>query len=302
MSLLRNLLKAQGQNVPVREGDIPPLSLVQAPAAELPVNFLKDELDAQDRLMETSRIGGTADGYTHVSSLVTACARREVLAPMLTDAQKAQVATGGHRLMWEYGRVAEKHIRTQMIARKGQHVYGRWECACGKEHIVGTKPSKRCVSCRGQLDIYKEQPVRDEERMIVGNPDMPLILNGDLVITEIKSMNKSQWTDLEAPLGDHVLQAAMYRAMYENNGWKVHPKVIILYAVKEFTFGSPYKEFHIDCTRVGVETNVALVYEAAEDILRHREAGTYPRRTVCHSPNSPIARQCPAQGLCFNMD
>jgi hypothetical protein len=291
MTLLRNLTS----RAMTSRADVTPVQ----PTPGLAENFLKERIDARDRAPDRSRVGGT-DGYAHVSSLVAACARREILAPLLTEEARAQTLTGGHRLMWAYGRTAEKHIRDQFISTH-HDVYGQWECSCGAAQHVGIRADGLCTTCGTGLYNYREQPVRDERRRIVGNPDMPFMLGGKMVVTEIKSMNKEQWNNLTSPLGDHIAQAATYRSIFKTNGFAVHDEVIIFYAVKEFKYGSPYKEFHVDCTSTTVESIVAGINAAAEEIVAHREAGTRPPRTVCASSTSTLAKNCPAVGLCFSL-
>lgn len=245
---------------------------------ELP--SVKDLLDAQDRLPERERVGGNAEGYMHMSSLIATCSRKEILAAQHSGTEQYRNVTGGHRLVWAYGRAAEKHVRGQFIAATGGNLYGRWKCVCGHTEALGWGTDiigMSCNRCTGPVEHYHEEPIYDHERKIVGNADMPFSVGNDwLVIGECKSMNKVDWDKLEAPLNDHVLQAATYRRLYQNAGWKVHDKVVVLYAVKEFKFGSPYKEFHVDVSSGMMETQVDDILALGEEIAVARAARSIP--------------------------
>lgn len=283
--------------------NLPHSSAVLEEMPEIP--SVKDLLDAQDRLPERNRVGGNAEGYMHMSSLIATCARKEILAAQHAGMEVFNNVTGGHRLVWAYGRAAEKHVRGQFIAATGGNLYGRWKCVCGHTEALGWGTDIHhltCNRCTGPVEHYHEEPIYDHERKIVGNSDMPFTVGNDwLVIGECKSMNKVDWDKLTAPLNDHVLQAATYRRLYQNAGWKVHDKVVVLYAVKEFKFGSPYKEFHVDVSSGMMETQVDDILAMAEEIAAARATRSIPPRTICGSSQNPIAKQCPMASLCFNL-
>jgi len=310
--LLRNL---QNRLRPTPHQDVVPQDLQEtmsrklyAPAAEaMPaLPSIKAVLDQQDRIPDVSRVGGNEEGYMHVSSLINVCTRREVLQAEHAAAPAFNQVTGAHRLVWAYGRAAEKHVRdtyARGAEERGEaRLWGRWECVCGTTHNVGVPSAIRCDVCTHLLTEYKEVAVKDETRKLVGNPDMPLALADDwFVIGEVKSMNAEEWKTLEAPKPDHILQAGTYRRIRHDQGWKMHSHIIVLYAVKEFRFGSPYKEFTVDVTTGVIASQIDGLLDAAEEIASARRNGIIPPRTVCQSASNPVAKKCPTVGLCFNL-
>lgn len=267
---------------------------------ELKRNLVKEVLDGQDRIPERDRrLGGT--GYVHVSSLIGMCARRQVLAG-LHERTVQESVTGGHRVMWALGKAAEKHARQQLIAGWGyQSVFGRWECRCGALETRGYHDSRRrCERCGESANTYEELTLFDHTHRIVGNPDLLFRDHGFFVPLECKSMTGEQFKELREPKPDHIHQAIMYRHLLEANGFPAHDEAIILYVNKNFMFGSPYKEFHVN-TRS--PANEALIARSLEEAARVRDGfreGVPPPRLMCDSVHHPEAKKCPLVGLCFN--
>lgn len=272
--------------------------LVRMP--DIPDNYLIKTLDVMDKKPETSRIG--KPGYTHVSSLIGGCVRQYVLATRF-NVKILESVTGGHRVMWKIGRAVETHVRDSFLEGTGrQGVYGRWKCQCGKVDHLGLYPSRGC-NCQNEPLKYVEPVLLDEEAKIIGSPDMTLILgNFFFVPVEVKSMNKDDFDDLTAPLPDHIAQAASYRRLYQLQGRRVHDKVIIIYTKKEFKWGSPYKEFHVDCTTDLVQGIVNTMVDKATSIATSVAASVTPERHICQSAANPIAKRCPVAHLCFGMN
>lgn len=285
-------LQQTNDNVPTA-----PSGLVRMP--DIPDNYLKTTLDIMDKRPEKSRIG--KPGYTHVSSLIGGCVRQYTLATRFNTEIRESV-TGGHRVMWKIGRAVEAHVRDSFIEGQGNRgVYGRWKCRCGRVNHLGLYPSRGC-NCQNEPLKYFEPELTDEENKIIGSPDMTLIFgNYFFVPVEVKSMNKDDFDALETPLPDHIAQAASYRRLYALSGKRVHDQVIIIYTKKDFKWGSPYKEFKVDCTAEVVENIVSDMVRKAATIARSAQGGNLPERSICQSASNPKAKACPVAHLCFNM-
>lgn len=266
----------------------------------IPERLVSSALDQYDKRPQKSRI--STPGYTHVSSLIGACVRQHALAKRF-EIEHLETVTGGHRVMWEIGRAVERHARSGFIeSREARDVYGDWRCRCKQASHIGFRPDRTCFACCEPLDQYHEPVLRDEDNRIIGSPDMTVVLGSYYYLpVEIKSMNKEQFDKLEAPLMDHINQAAMYRYLYKLAGFAVHDKVIIHYTKKEFQWGSPYKEFHVDCTAPAIETMVDMTIDTARRIALAVEHGTAPARTICQSPTNSKAKACPVAHLCFSL-
>lgn len=271
-----------------------PAPLVLAP------DFLRQTLDQQDRVPERTRT--SIPGYMHVSSLTNMICPRQYAILIREDRPVFRSVTGGHRVMWNIGRSVETHIRTQYLrGTRRAGVFGKWACPCGDTVRQGFfAKDHRCPNCNKIASVYGEFTLFDHDAKIVGNPDMLVEVQKRFVVVEIKSMTSKQWEDLKNPLGDHIFQAGMYRHMLALNGYQAHTHVAFLYCTKDFKWGSPYKEFHVDVT---TPERVRL-FENARDYARmlagHAAAGTLPPRERCQTTTSKEAQTCPVLASCFN--
>jgi hypothetical protein len=291
----RNLLNnLSGRVLNPRQPQLPNLP------APLPSDLVCSVLDAQDTVPERDR--SSQPGYMHVSSLTDMMCPRRYAILVREERPIYRSVTGGHRVMWNIGRSVEAHIRTQYLrGTRRRGVFGKWACPCGEEERMGFYAAdRRCGTCNKPLSVYRELALFDHDAKIVGNPDMLLDYAERLVVVEIKSMNAKQWDEIKNPLGNHVFQAGMYRHLLALNGYQTHNQVSILYCTKDFKWGSPYKEFHVDVT---TPERVRL-FENARDYARmlagHAAAGTLPPRERCDTTTSKEAQSCPVVASCFN--
>lgn len=268
----------------------------------LPERFVTSIVDQMDRIPENIRVA--TSGYTHVSALTSFCGRRSLLMQQ-QDRQSLRSVTGGERVMWRIGRAVESHIREQYLAaRNNQNVLGRWTCLCGKALHVGLhNSSSRCNDCNSPLNVYGEFTLRDEEAKIVGNPDLLILHESSVVVSEIKSMKKDQWELLTAPLPDHVFQAGMYHDLLKRQAarYRVHSTGVFIYCTKDYKHGSPYKEFHVDFTKPSLVAIREMIRNSVLDALHAQQTQDLVPRTVCASPNCAMAKACPVATVCFNL-
>jgi hypothetical protein len=266
----------------------------------IPDNYIKETVGRMDSTPEQSRLNHP--GYTHVSSLIGVCTRQYALAARF-ETQAVERVTGGHRVMWKIGKALEYHVRTQFIKGQGRMgIYGVWRCDCKRVEHLGMFPSRRCATCGGEATNYGEPVLHDDDNMIVGSPDLTFLVGRYFFVpTELKSMNKDDWNALEAPLPDHICQAAMYRYLFQKKNFLVHDNIKFVYTTKDFKFGDPYKEYQIDCTQPSIVATVASMVETARAIKVANESRVLPPRQVCRSQGNSRAKSCPVAHLCFNM-
>jgi hypothetical protein len=265
----------------------------------LPEKYLTEVLDAADRVPEKTR--AALPGYTHVSSLLGLCPRQLVLMRR-EDRPLFNSVTGGHRVMWRIGRAVETHIRDQFVtARRRRGIIGQWKCRCEETVRVGFHQSVVCPKCNGSTDNYHELPLFNHAAKVVGNPDLLIENNGAVVVVEIKSMNADQFGEITSPIGNHVFQAGMYHDLLPGMGYRPHKQVVIIYCTKQFKYGSPYKEYHVDVTTPALRADRESAVEGAAEVAQAMDADTLPPRTLCSGPTSSMARTCPVVTTCMNL-
>lgn len=265
----------------------------------LPSGLLRSVLDMRDAIPNPSRAG--RPGFVHASALISLCPRQQTLMVESGMTVEERI-TGAHRVMWRIGRAVEDHVRTQLIDGLVGRTLGLWTCRCHspREH-KGFKPraSVKCHNCNGVLDQYNELTLFDVVNHVSGNPDLVLCQDESYISVEIKSMVKHQWDDLRAPLPNHVIQVAAYRHLLRTNGYPVHSDVALIYCAKDFAWGSPYKEYHVNVSTAEMESTMDSLFDNAREYVQNLRAGTLPERRMCTDPRSSIARKCPVSGPCF---
>ena len=240
-------------------------------------------------------------GYTHVSQLIGFCGRRQALQQ---ETGGTQYPRSGDRIVWAIGKAVEKHVRDSIInARKFHDLLGDWECLCGDSRYSGLYDREYpvCRKCGTPVNRYAELQLMDHEYKVKGSPDLVLVESLGLLPVEIKSMAGNHFKELEAPKPDHVIQAAAYRQILSNQGYAVHPKVILFYTNKQYQYmpNRVYKEFHVQVDGSRWESQVQEAFatnlENRERILR----GELPER-VCENERSILAKDCPVWAACFS--
>lgn len=272
-----------------------------ARAASIQSGVLTALLNKQDAAPETSRDLAGSD-YLHWSSLLRGLCLRQI---RFADADPAHAhvnrVQGAMRIVWAIGRAVEHHIRTQYMAlvhREG--VLGKWECVCGETSVteVYRHDFASCPLCGNKPDVYKEMQVQCDIVRIKGHPDLLIYLGGKLYVLEIKSINDREYKELKAAKPDHVYQGMGYRRMLKLMGYNVADEIIVIYATKDYKFGSPYHDFVVPVTDA-TERVLDGLWKKAGELRKHRDAGTRPPRTECRDTSSPMAKDCPFLGDCF---
>lgn len=266
--------------------------------ARLAPNMITTIIEAQDRIPDRGRI---SDEYMHLSSLIGACPRAQVIARD-TGMEIRSSVTGPMRIMWKIGRAVETHIRDSYInAVNYEGVYGRWRCDCHYTQYTGLFDADydACHRCGYQPRFYEELTVFDDDANIGGNPDLALLIAQKYLIIEIKSMNKEGFDALERPVPDHVLQAGGYRRLYERMGLPVHDEVVIIYVRKDYNPRvRPYKEMRVNLARdTAVQVSLDLMWDHARAI-KFGTLQDLPAR-ICDEPQHTRACNCFCVVDCF---
>ncbi len=263
------------EHTPLAERYVEPTNLEQ-PSPVLPQEWVTGVTLAQDAIPRQSR--PSEDSMLHVSSLVDLCPRQYALARQMNVTMYRPVRAQD-RVIWTMGLAAEDHVVRQFTA------------------------------AHGETHMFRDQTFFVEELNLVGRPDAGIqVAQRCWAMLEVKSMNRPDFEALEAPLADHVIQAALYRWMMNNGGCPAmpghyaHTHVILLYVCKDFTWrGDPYKEFHVDCTSERVVYQVEVALDLAEDLVDAMSATRIPPRVQCEDEECSRAKACPVAHLCFSM-
>lgn len=293
---LANRISTSAEDVGQR---VEPLTGAMHPVAPAPSStFIKDLLDAQDQSPDRRRVG--MSGSIHVSSLIGFCPRAHAIHRLYQAGQYVmQSVTGGHRLVWAIGRSVEHHIREQIIADRRSTVYGVWTCRCGASRHEGFPTDRQCGRCQHGLTHYGELTLEDTEAGVIGNPDILLLVNNALMAVEIKSITKDDWEALTAPKGDHIFQAGWYVRLLRQLGHRVHAQTHVIYARKEFKWGSPYKELVFDATAGYIEDMLTESRELAITAHAAVASGVLPAR-ICPTHDCARAKKCTVTVPCFS--
>lgn len=249
----------------------------------------------------------------HVSTAIDLCARQLYYLQQQPEYQVE--VTSEEVVLWGLGRAVESILRERIIDIFGQqNIYGRWKCLCGKTELVGfgvNPQNYKCRFCNHSVVTTFDEWAITANGLIVGNPDMLLNLDGQLVITEFKSMSGPLFKTLEAPNQAHVLQVYCYFRILKDHygdffkgmGVSISNTPEIIYVSKDYNKyrkTNNIKSFKLDfnesTTRYGWAKDV---YDKAFTDIKLVVQGHKPDRTKCDTANCERAKKCPVAVRCF---
>ncbi len=242
----------------------------------LPGDFVKSMCDVQDNIPEISRLQttGNGDDLIHATALIGMCVRQYTLASKYGVDHK-RTNHGGDRVTWSMGLAAEAHVVKQV---KAYH---------GKDNVI-----------TGLVGV-------DEDLGVVYRPDMVIrVANRLVVVAEVKMMNAEDWTSLEEPLADHVLQVALYReliARQDTHEMTPHVIVVLLYVSRTYVWGSPYKEFHVNTDMPHVQNMLSTALRLARQLKQANVEGRVHGHRVCPTPDCQQSKDCAVSTMCWNL-
>lgn len=239
--------------------------------------------------------------YMHASDLIYRCTRAMALSDKLRIPFTPEIVYDGRGLTFAQGRAIQDYVTSRLKTNAATKLYGQWRCFCGTRTHVGTfDTAKRlppCEKCDGAVVHYHEIVIHNEMYKLVGAVDLLLIENGALYVIECKSINKKDWDELRRPIPDHAIQTLLYWFLLREAGYSLNEWASILYVVKEFKIGSPYKEFPIN-----IEEQIHRLDDYLEDAKKLKAARKrkgLPPRITCATINSPAAKKCSFAVQCF---
>jgi len=242
--------------------------------------------------------------YLHVSDLVGKCMRKIALSIRTGVSMPSEPLFDSLGITFAQGNAIHEYVRDRAAIVSSEYLYGNWHCLCKTEQFMGTHRESRkkpkCEKCGTGLDTYDELVVKNEDVKVTGAVDMPFLINDYFYLSEIKSISKGQWDVLNRAKPDHVIQVLMYWWLMKEAGYKLYDQISVLYAVKEYVFKNPYKEFVITPSEHIHRLEDYL--QEARELKVSREGGDLPKRTSCPKENCPTAKKCNLSTVCFTME
>ncbi len=288
----------------------PPTASHRDTVGPMPEEFISKAVSAVDMTPQSHR---SEDQYTHVSTLLYRPCPRSAALTKRFDTQTPDPVLVGQKVICALGRAAEEHVRKSLAVGCPEHIWGDWECSCGRKQFTGTlkeslDSDEGCLTCGYQCNRYKEHTLIDEDREVIGNPDIFMLFDSVFTVTENKSVNSKGFAELkeaEEPKADNALQALYYRRIASRKGMPVTDFAVVLYVHKEWVWGkTPYLEFRVYEDDKGYEVALNQMDEMAGrfKIVRHDQSEEMPERlSVCSQPTDPRAKECTNCSLCFSV-
>lgn len=271
----------------------------------------------EDRKPEGGRAGSDiihASSFCHTPK----CARFIVLSKAMREAGVTftEPIFGSMKLVWSYGRAAEKHVRDTLLRDEGMRAraYGMWRCMCRQTFTRGHLPAApaRCPHCGTKADRYGEVTLDDPKHNISGNPDLILreLNSSAYAVWEIKSMKPDTkgehqgFKDLKAPLPLHVEQGAHYVRLARLEGLPVIRKPVVLYVAKQFCRDNWYKPLiPSDPLMAQAEADVTTALDAAKGAVEGLRLGVIPDRLPkCAADRTCMSKKCQTWAECMAHD
>ena len=212
----------------------------------------------------------------------------------------------GAELLFAFGNTVHELVRNKFMQRSefGKWAFGNWRCPCNQlQYEYRTQPpaSSLCKACGKPAHIYEEIDLVDGNLRIFGHPDFLVFYNGVYYLYEIKTIERADidFNSLDAPLGDHVLQASFYYWMLRTMGFKVHPVIRFIYvdrSTKKMFGGNIYKEFAVK--RSDRERMFPFIRKAMR-LKKDFDANRVPKR-ICPNSKCTRAKSCDLVVECFS--
>lgn len=242
--------------------------------------------------------------YMHVSDLIYRCTRAMALSDKLRIPFTPEIVFDGRGLTFAQGRAIQDYVTGRLKTNAAEKLYGMWRCFCEVCEHVGTFETARrlpkCRKCDGAVIHYNEIVVHNEMYKVVGAIDLLLVENAALYAIECKSINKKDWLELKRPIPDHLIQLLLYWYLLREAGYSLNEWASVLYVMKEFKIGSPYKEFPVN-VREQIDTHGRIddYLNDAKKLKQARKRKGLPPRITCATINSPLAKKCNFAIQCF---
>ncbi len=216
-------------------------------------------------------------------------------------------------ITFEYGRFIQDKINNEWLV---DIMVGDWVCGvCGTQAETGKRPKIKC-SCGYKKWQYKELNFVSEDCGISGGVDILLDTGvGKFTVVELKTIDKDQFKDLNAPKAEHRQRTNLYLRLIKESKHPIAPFIdtksaIILYVsksygfldhtIKEYPFKddlfSPFKQFQIKAEHEAVDS----ICNLAKQVFTFRKGLTPIPEKICNSILDKRAKVCCCSKDCFS--
>lgn len=183
---------------------------------------------------------------------------------------------------------------------------GRWCCVQCHQITGFIKHPGKCPFCKANRLEYREEVFQHKSLLVSGSIDVIVNLNKEKhTIVEVKSIDKDQFKDLKAPLGEHRVRSMMYLDLVATSGNPIAGAIDtsearILYVSKGYgakTDGkiTPFKEYRVPANPNALKP----YYSKAAEVVKWRTEGILPKG-VCPNSYSGRVKQCACAHECWS--
>jgi hypothetical protein len=266
-------------------------------------------LDLLDRNLSGMR-SARSHKTIHVSDLTkdkAFCPREFALLDVLKRKPKADYINTAQQVAFDNGKALHDLVRNVWLENE---VVGSWKCLfCSTVIPFSKKPKGFCGNCNRKHWIYEEEVFVDSETKVSGSIDFFLDFGlGRHVPCECKSIDKDQFAELKAPVGDHRARSQIYLYVISKSGRPEIPKIEttharILYVSKGYGKKSevlgkilPFKEFVIERN-----DSMAMAYlKTVKPLAAFREGKGKMPSGICVTGLEKRAKICSCVKECFS--
>jgi hypothetical protein len=282
-----------------------------------PRSLIADTLNNRTRDYHRGHIDDDTVPRLHVSSLIKSgtadffCPREFVLRHMERRGTSGNALPPKFALLFAVGNFYGGYIVQQFIERNpeyGQFAWGDWRCICGHTKAYQTTRAAIdgmvCNQCAHPVEIYVETDLFSPDKTVVGHADLILFVDGIFYIYEFKTIDRADivFKNINAPLGDHLLQASNYFYMLREQmkgKHRVSKNIRFVYVDRSmagiFT-ENPFRE--VEAVAVQAD-RLERIYNTAKLCHTSIKKGILPER-LCNAIDCSRAKQCTVAVSCFN--
>ena len=241
------------------------------------------------------------------------CPRRWALFDLLDKDPPMETVSTAMDVTFRMGKMAETLLVEEWA---GEAVVGNWRCRyCGDSRTMVPKPSGYCQSVGGAWPTtrkhwweYRQMVVDAPEYGLHGGIDALFNLGSpQLVVTEIKTLNPTDFESIVTPLPEHRLRTNLYLRILDDSHHPYKEKINLLEARVLYIsrgYGKlnpawneilPFKEFVVKRN----DADLTEFLARAKRLQVFRTVGLMPTG-ICSTALDKIAKQCSVATQCFS--
>lgn len=284
------------------------------PPLTLPDGLIADTLNNRARRSERGHLGDDKIPRLHVSSLIKSgtsdffCEREFVLRYMERRDLAGNSIPPKFALLFATGHFFGEFIVQEFLRRNpefSQYAWGDWTCQCRQSReyrkTYAEVYDSKCKVCGTPLHHYLETDLFNPQKTVVGHADLILYVDGVFYVYEFKTIDRADivFSEINDPLGDHLLQASNYYYMLKAEGFKVSSRLRFVYVDRSMSgiyTNEPFREVYASVVRAD---RLDAVYNKAKLCHSAIKKGVLPERR-CESLSCSRAKQCTVAVSCFN--